>query len=149
MYNIELKHITLQNAQTEVLKATENICETFQLEEQFGVISYGMHELVSLIERTSDNQDITFTINFFIEGEKIAIQVSDCQSVGEVYHRITKSSLEDADTTAYTVGCLTDQCELRDGGNVLWLEIEVHPTYSTVNRAEVLQQQAVQKQKEI
>ena len=149
MYNIELKHITLENAQAEILKASENICSTFQLEEQFGVISFGLHELVSLIERCSDNQDATFSVNFYIEAEKISVQITDCQVLNEVSAMITKATLDDADTTAYTVGCLMDSCELRDGGRELWLDIAVHSTFGTIDRAAVLQHEQVKKDAEV
>lgn len=149
MYNIELKHITLENAQNEILKATENICSTFQLEEQFGVISYGLHELVSLIERCSDNQDATFSVNFYIEAEKISVQITDCAVLSDVSAMITRATLEDAETEAYTVGCLMDSFELRDGGRELWLDIAVHSTFGTIDRAAVLQQEQIRKNVEV
>lgn len=146
MYNIELEHITLHNAQNEVLKACENICDTYHLEDQFGVISFGMHELVSLLERSSNSQDATFSISFFIDADKISVQVLNFNELQEVAQWISNAKLEDADTTAYTVATLTDKCELLQDGKELRLEIEASPVFDTFNRTTVLQQEAIRKE---
>lgn len=146
MYNIDLEHITLHNAQNEVLKACENLCDAYHLEDQFGIISFGMHELVSLLERSSNNQDATFTINFYIERDKIAVQVLDFKELAEVAQWISTAQLEDADTTAYTVATLTNKCELLQDGKELRLEIEASPVFDTIDRSSVLQQEAIRKE---
>lgn len=148
MYNIELQRINLQNAQTEVLRVCENICDSFKLEEQFGVISFGMHELVSLLERSSEDQDALFTINFYIQNDRISVQVLNHTGLGDVAGWIANAQLEDADSTAFTVKNLTDSCELRNDSRELWLDMMVTPTLNVIDRSGILQQEAIRKEAE-
>lgn len=146
MYTIELQHLTLHTAQNSVLGAIENICDSFHLEEQFGVISYAMHELLSVMECCSDNQDAEFSVNLYVENDRISTQVLDFKNMEEVSARIDRATMDDADTAAYTVGCLTDNHELRNNGAELWLDIMVTPTFDAVDRAGILHQQTVKSQ---
>ncbi|MCQ2279398.1 MAG: hypothetical protein MJZ49_01180 [Bacteroidales bacterium] len=140
MYNIELQNLTLQDAQNRILGAVENICDSFHLDEQFGTISYGMHELMSLVERCSETQFTNFTVNFYVESDRISVQLLNFNSLTEVAQMIDKASFNDADTAAFTVACLTDKHELRNNGQELWFDIMVTPTFDTVDRAAILQQ---------
>ncbi|MCQ2263125.1 MAG: hypothetical protein MJZ70_02470 [Bacteroidales bacterium] len=143
MYNIELSNLTLAEAQNRILGAVENICDTYHLDEQFGTISYGMHELVSLLERCSDSQEKEFTVNFYIEQDRLSVQVLNADHLNEVYQQLEKATLNDADTTAFTVNALTDSYELKDNGNELWLDIMAAPTFDTINRAEILKKETI------
>lgn len=140
MYNIELQNLTLQNVQNRILGAVENLCNSFHLDEQFGTISYGMHELMSLVERCSNTQFTNFTVNFYVENDRISVQLLNFNSLAEVAQMIDKASFNDADTAAFTVACLTDKHELRNNGQELWFDIMVTPTFDTIDRAAILQQ---------
>lgn len=140
MYNIELQNLTLQDAQNRILGAVENICDSFHLDEQFGTISYGMHELMSLVERCSETQFTNFTVNFYVESDRISVQLLNFNSLTEVAQMIDNASFNDADTAAFTVACLTDKHELRNNGQELWFDIMVTPTFDTIDRAAILQQ---------
>ena len=146
MYTTELQHLTLHTAQNSVLGAIENICDSFHLEDQFGVISYAMHELLSVMERCSDNQDAEFSVNLYVENDRISAQILDFQNITEVAARINNSTMNDTDTAAYTVGCLTDCHELRHNNEELWLDMMVTPTFDTFDRASILHQQTVNSQ---
>lgn len=140
MYNIELQNLTLQDAQNRILGAVENLCDSFHLDEQFGTISYGMHELMSLVERCSDSQYSNFTVNFYVESDRISVQLLNFKNLAEVTRMLDNASFNDADTAAFTVSCLTDKHELRNEGTELWLDIMVTPTFDTIDRAAILQQ---------
>lgn len=138
MYTIEIQNLNLQNAQGRVLGAIENLCDTFGLEEQFGVLSYGMHELVSLMERTFENQNDEFAINFYIQNDRVSVQVLAPKSLGDIARMLDTATFEDAETAAFIVSQLTDTCELRNDGKELWLDIMVTPTFPVADRAEIL-----------
>ena len=138
MYTIELQNLNLQNAQGRVLGAIENLCDTFGLEEQFGVLSYGMHELVSLMERTFENQNDEFAINFYIQNDRVSVQVLAPKSLGDIARMLETATFEDPETAAFIVSQLTDTRELRNDGRELWLDIMVTPTFPVADRAEIL-----------
>lgn len=138
MYTIEIQNLNLQNAQGRVLGAIENLCDSFGLEEQFGVLSYGMHELVSLMERTFENQNDEFAINLYIQNDRVSVQVLAPQSIGDIARMIDTSTYEDAETAGFIVSQLTDSRELRNDGRELWLDIMVTPTFPVADRAEIL-----------
>ena len=138
MYNIEIQNLNLQNAQGRVLGAIENLCDSFGLEDQFGVLSYGMHELVSLMERTFENQNDEFAINFYIQNDRVSVQVLAPKSLGDIARMLETATYEDAETAAFIVSQLTDSRELRNDGRELWLDIMVTPTFPVADRAEIL-----------
>ena len=138
MYNIEIQNLNLQNAQGRVLGAIENLCDSFGLEDQFGVLSYGMHELVSLMERTFENQNDEFAINFYIQNDRVSVQVLAPKSLGDIARMLETATYEDAETAGFIVSQLTDSRELRNDGKELWLDIMVTPTFPVADRAEIL-----------
>ena len=138
MYTIEIQNLNLQNAQGRVLGAIENLCDTFGLEEQFGVLSYGMHELVSLMERTFESQNEEFAINFYIQNDRVSVQVLAPKSLGDIARMLDTATFEDPETAAFIVSQLTDTRELRNDGRELWLDIMVTPTFPVADRAEIL-----------
>ena len=138
MYTIEIQNLNLQNAQGRVLGAIENLCDTFGLEEQFGFLSYGMHELVSLMERTFENQNDEFAINFYIQNDRVSVQVLAPKSLGDIARMLDTATFEDPETAAFIVSQLTDTRELRNDGRELWLDIMVTPTFPVADRAEIL-----------
>ena len=141
MYNIELKNITLENAQTAVLQTVENICDQFQMENHFGTISTGLHEMLSLMERFSDDVEAPFTVNFFVEAEKVSVQVLNYRQWEEVQRALDTCSVEDADATAFTAKTLIDTVEFRDNG--IWMEIDAHVTEDQPDRAQILHTETV------
>ena len=141
MYNVELKNITLENAQTAVLQTVENICDQFQMKNHFGTISTGLHEMLSLMERFSDDVEAPFTVNFFVEAEKVSVQVLNYRQWQDVQRALDTCSVEDADTTAFTAQSLMDKVEFRDNG--IWMEIEAHATEDQPDRAQILHTETV------
>lgn len=141
MYNIELKNITLETAQTAVLQTVENICDQFQMENHFGTISTALHEMLSLMERFSDDVEAPFTINFFVEAEKVSVQVLNYRQWSDVQRAIDTCSVEDADTTAFTAHSLMDTVEFRDNG--IWMEIAAYATADQPDRAQILHTETV------
>lgn len=141
MYNVELKNITLENAQVDVLQAVENICEQFRMENHFGTISTALHEMLSLMERFSADADAPFTINFFVEEEKVSIQVLNYRQWEDVQRALETCSVNDADATAFTAKTLLDTVEFRDKG--IWMEIEAYATADQPDRAQILHTETV------
>ena len=141
MYNIELKNITLETAQTAVLQAVENICDQFQMENHFGTISTALHEMLSLMERFSDDAEAPFTVNFYVETEKVSIQILNYRQWTDVQRAIDTCSVEDADTAAFTAHSLLDTVEFRDNG--IWMEIEAYATADQPDRAKILHAETV------
>lgn len=141
MYNIELKNITLETAQTTVLQTIENICDQFRMENHFGTISTGLHEMLSLMERFSDDVESPFTISFFVEAEKVSVQVLNYRQWEEVQHALETCSVNDADTTAFTAKTLLDTVEFRD--NAIWMEINATAIVEQPDRAQILHTETV------
>ena len=141
MYNVELKNITLETAQTAVLQTVENICDQFRMENHFGTISTALHEMLSLMERFSDDAEAPFTINFFVEAEKVSVQVLNYRQWQDVQRALETCSVEDADTTAFTVQSLMDTVEFRDNG--IWMEIAAYATTEQPDRAQILHTETV------
>ena len=141
MYNVELKNITLETAQTAVFQTVENICDQFRMENHFGTISTALHEMLSLMERFSDDAEAPFTINFFVEAEKVSVQVLNYRQWQDVQRALETCSVEDADTTAFTVQSLMDTVEFRDNG--IWMEIAAYATTEQPDRAQILHTETV------
>ncbi|MBQ7734477.1 MAG: hypothetical protein IJT61_00890 [Bacteroidales bacterium] len=141
MYNIELKNITLETAQTSVLQTVENICDQFRMENHFGTISTALHEMLSLIERFSDDAEAPFNVNFFVEAEKVSVQVLNYRQWEEVQRALETCSVNDADATAFTAKTLLDNVEFRDKG--IWMEIAASATEDQPDRAQILHTETV------
>jgi len=141
MYNIELKNITLETAQTSVLQTVENICDQFKMENHFGTISTALHEMLSLMERFSEDIEAPFTVNFYVEQEKVSVQVLNYRQWEEVQRALDTCSVNDADATAFTAKTLLDVVEFRD--NALWMEINATATADQPDRAQILHEQTV------
>lgn len=143
MYNIELQHLTIENAQNEVLRAAENICSNFHLEAHFGTLSYALHELLSLMERYSDDQSNAFDINFYIEQDTVSIQIVNYQNFKEIERCLHNASIDDNDTSAYTFTCLSDRVEFRDDYREMWVEMMLNADIETIDRAQILEQETI------
>lgn len=143
MYNIELPHLTIENAQNEALRAAENICSNFHLEAHFGTLSYAMHELLALMERYCDDQSNAFDINFYIEQDTVSIQIVNYQNFKEIERCLRSATIDDSDTSAYTVTCLTDRFEFRDNYREMWVELMLNADIETIDRAQILAQETV------
>lgn len=141
MYNIELKNITLETAQTSVLQTVENICDQFRMLNHFGTISTALHEMLSLMERFSDDAEAPFTINFFVEAEKVSVQVLNYRQWADVQRALETCSVNDADATAFTAKTLLDNVEFRDNG--IWMEIAANATEDQPDRAQILHTETV------
>lgn len=144
MYNIELEHLTLQNAQQEILRATENVCDTFQLSDHFGTLSFALHELVCLMERFCDDQEKNFSVNFFVSDEKVSVQVAGVSYLKEIENALKQANINDVETAAFTVANLTDHIEFRNDKSEIWVDFHVKPVIGQIDRAELLQKEIFQ-----
>ena len=97
--------------------------------------------MLSLMERFSDDVEAPFTVNFFVEAEKVSVQVLNYRQWQDVQRALDTCSVEDADTTAFTVQSLMDTVEFRDNG--IWMEIEAHATEDQPDRAQILHTETV------
>ena len=141
MYNIELKNITLETAQTVVLQSVENICDEFRMENHFGTISTALHEVLSLMERFCDDAEAPFTVNFYVEAEKVSVQILNYRQWEEVQRALDTCSVNDTDATAFTAKTLMDAIEFRD--NNIWMEINATATTDQPDRAQILHTETV------
>ena len=141
MYNVELKNITLETAQINVLQAVENICDQFRMENHFGTISTALHEILSLMERFSNNADAPFTVNFFVEAERVSVQILNYRQWEDVQRALETCSINDADATAFTAKNLLDTIEFHDNG--IWMEIAAYATEDQPDRAQILHKETV------
>ena len=141
MYNIELQRITLETAQTDVLQAVENICDQFKMENHFGTISMALHEVISLMERFSNDAEAPFTVNFYVEEEKVSVQILNYRQWEDVQRAFDTCSVNDADATAFTAKTLLDKVEFRE--NTIWMEIDAAATADQPDRAQILHNETV------
>ena len=141
MYNIELQRITLETAQTDVLQAVENICDQFKMENHFGTISTALHEVISLMERFSNDAEAPFTVNFYVEEEKVSVQILNYRQWEDVQRAFDTCSVNDADATAFIAKTLLDKVEFRE--NTIWMEIDAAATADQPDRAQILHNETV------
>lgn len=139
MYNIELSHLTHEEAQSAVLQAIENICAQFQMEAHFGTLSFAMHELLNLMASAPNPSYKTFNINFYIENQKVSIQVSDYLNTRTIAGWLRGATLDDAQTAAFTIQQLTDTIEMDEAHGSMWLEFLVPAETEVIDRREILQ----------
>ncbi len=148
MYNIELKNLKIENAQMEILRTTENLCDSFQVTEHFGTLSFALHEMINLMERFSDSQEDTFSINFFIDNDMISAQISGYPNVKELSLPLQNAALNDTDTTAFTIANLVDKLDFRNNNSEIWLEFHIKPQFTRIDRAELLQKEIYEHNKQ-
>ena len=90
MYNVELKNITLETAQTDVLQVVENICDQFKMENHFGTISTALHEMLSLMERfrkkNKNRRRMSVSMWFHLNRVFILYSLSDMMGLSGMEH---------------------------------------------------------------
>ena len=143
MYNIELNNVKFENAQTEVLRAVENLCDTFHIEHHLGTISYALFELIDLMQQNPMNHYGDFSINFYVDNDQVNVQITDYNNFNQIEDLLTHASINDADTRAFTVLSLTDRIEFRNQGKEMWIEIAASPLIDAIDRAELLMKKQI------
>ncbi|HHU46662.1 MAG TPA: hypothetical protein GXZ40_02045 [Bacteroidales bacterium] len=143
MYNFELKQLDATAAITETLNVIENFCETYKLENDFGTISLAMNDLLILIIENSDSENLELTINFNLNNQQLAIQITSNQTLDNIMPTLSNASPENNDQNIFVIKQLIDNISFDAENNQLLVEFDVKPQFIDIqqNREKVLAEQ--------
>jgi len=143
MYNFELKQLDATAAITETLNVIENFCETYKLENDFGTISLAMNDLLILIIENSDSENLELTINFNLNNQQLAIQITSNQTLDNIMPALSNASPENNDQNIFVIKQLIDNISFDAENNQLLVEFDVKPQFIDIqqNREKVLAEQ--------
>lgn len=143
MYNFELKQLDATAAITETLNVIENFCETYKLENDFGTISLAMNDLLILIIENSDSKNLELAINFNLNNQQLAIQITSNQTLDNIMPTLSNASPENNDQNIFVIKQLIDNISFDAENNQLLVEFDVKPQFIDIqqNREKVLAEQ--------
>lgn len=143
MYNFELKQLDATAAITETLNVIENFCETYKLENDFGTISLAMNDLLILIIENSDSENLELTINFNLNNQQLAIQITSNQTLDNIMPTLSNASPENNDQNIFVIKQLIDNISFDAENSQLLVEFDVKPQFIDIqqNREKVLAEQ--------
>ncbi|HOF45689.1 MAG TPA: hypothetical protein P5134_02150 [Bacteroidales bacterium] len=143
MYNFELKQLDATAAITETLNVIENFCETYKLENDFGTISLAMNDLLILIIENSDSKNLELAINFNLNNQQLAIQITSNQTLDNIMPALSNASPENNDQNIFVIKQLIDNISFDAENNQLLVEFDVKPQFIDIqqNRERVLAEQ--------
>ncbi len=143
MYNFELKQLDATAAITETLNVIENFCETYKLENDFGTISLAMNDLLILIIENSDSENLELAINFNLNNQQLAIQITSNQTLDNIMPALSNASPENNDQNIFVIKQLIDNISFDAENNQLLVEFDVKPQFIDIqqNREKVLAEQ--------
>ena len=143
MYNFELKQLDATAAITETLNVIENFCETYKLENDFGTISLAMNDLLILIIENSDSKNLELAINFNLNNQQLAIQITSNQTLDNIMPALSNASPENNDQNIFVIKQLIDNISFDAENNQLLVEFDVKPQFIDIqqNREKVLAEQ--------
>lgn len=143
MYNFELKQLDATAAITETLNVIENFCETYKLENDFGTISLAMNDLLILIIENSDSENLELTINFNLNNQQLAIQITSNQTLDNIMPALSNASPENNDQNIFVIKQLIDNISFDAENSQLLVEFDVKPQFIDIqqNREKVLAEQ--------
>ena len=126
MFNFELNDLHADNLQSETLRMLENISEEFQLENDFGVISMTMHELISQILILSVDKNFESTLNFFVDAGELSVQIHHSESLTSLKN-IFESVDINHNTSPFIIAQLSDQIEFNNEDQDITVSFHVKP----------------------
>lgn len=143
MYNFELKQLDATAAITETLNVIENFCETYKLENDFGTISLAMNDLLILIIENSDSENLELAINFNLNNQQLAIQITSNQTLDNIMPTLSNASPENNDQNIFVIKQLIDNISFDAENSQLLVEFDVKPQFIDIqqNREKVLAEQ--------
>ncbi len=143
MYNFELKQLDATAAITETLNVIENFCETYKLENDFGTISLAMNDLLILIIENSDSKNLELAINFNLNNQQLAIQITSNQTLDNIMPALSNASPENNDQNIFVIKQLIDNISFDAENSQLLVEFDVKPQFIDIqqNREKVLAEQ--------
>lgn len=130
MYSLELKQVSREDVIKETLNAIETICETYRLENQLGIFTFSMTELLTHILQSIENQDVEFDIGFFIDTRAVVVRIQLEESMQTLQQQLT--STIDVESPFFTIRHLTDKIEFHHDARELSIEFTVNPQPTTL-----------------
>lgn len=122
MYQFELNHVSNQEISHQVLSMIENLCDEFHMENDFGILSMSMQQLIDMIGTYTNHSDNTFSITFTVDENTMTVAMQ---------HQLPmpgfEAHLQDTDNDdVLMLTRLIDRIECHDEGRQLSLEYEIH-----------------------
>lgn len=131
MYQFELNHISNQEISREILSMIENLCDEFHLENDFGIISTSLQQLIEMIGTYTHHSDNTFSVTMTVDDNSFIVAIQQQWAMPGF-----DAHLQDMDNDeVMMLTRLVDRIECQDEGRQLSLEYEIHTstTHSAAN----------------
>ena len=123
MYRFEINRIDNEHVGKEMLQTIENICEEFGMENDFGIISTAMQQLVDLIGAYTQDAPNHYSMVFTVDNQRLVSTVQQ-----EIAMPAFEQSVLRADSDgAQILARLADSIECSEDGRQLGLEFEINP----------------------
>ena len=150
MYHLELKQLHADNAVSEALRTIETICDEYRLEEQFGILSLSVIEMLTQMMTASSDGTPEINIDFFIDNSLVTVHIQSDQSISVLAEQLQSPLSADTDNSLHTILGLVDQVTFKEDENEVILEyfLRPQPAAPVTERAETIteQEQVVYKQ---
>ncbi len=150
MYHLELKQLHADNAVSEALRTIETICDEYRLEEQFGILSLSVIEMLTQMMTASSDGTPEINIDFFIENSIVTVHIQNNQSISVLAKQLQSPLAVDTDNSLHAILRLVDKLTFKEDENEVILEyfLRPQPTAPVAERAETIieQEQIVYKQ---
>jgi len=150
MYHLELKQLHADNAVSEALRTIETICDEYRLEEQFGILSLSVIEMLTQMMTASSDGTPEINIDFFIENSIVTVHIQNNQSISVLAKQLQSPLAVDTDNSLHAILRLVDKLTFKEDENEVILEyfLRPQPTAPVAERAETIieQEQVVYKQ---
>lgn len=139
MINIRLSNLNVENLNRKVLQATEDICETYRLNKEFGYISMANQMVVDYLLKRYE--DLQIEVNLNLENDELMYIYSSSKSVFcDLFN--TKQVMKEE---YHIISLLSDEYEFSAEGETLSLTFHVKPYIMTphVISSEITKQKSI------
>lgn len=126
MFCIECHHLEKEKLQSESLKAVEQLCEQFHLQDAFGIISTSLYEILDRISLLSKDEFFETSLTFLVEHSEVTVRIEHSESLDELQHLLSKSDFK-TESSSTIISSLTDQIEFLDDNKSINMSFHVKP----------------------
>lgn len=123
MYRFELNKIDSLHIGAEMLRMTENICDDFGLDNDFGIVSTALQQLVTLIGTYTDYAPEVFSAVFIVDNHRLVVTLQHEIAMSQFESEVLKSNIDEVQMFVQ----LADNVKCFDEGRQFSMEFEIHP----------------------
>lgn len=129
MYRFELNNIDSQSVSTEMLQVIENICDEFGLNNDFGIISTAMQQLIDLIEAHTHQAQDSYSMVFTVDSQRLIVSMQHKLAMPQFEKEVLQSESDEA----MILDRLTDTIECLNEGREFCVAFDIHPQATAEN----------------